>query len=190
MSMSLLILGLLLWSGIHLFPSVAVDVRTTLVSRFGMKRYKGIFALLIVLSIVLIVLGWRATVPIDIYQPPVWGRHITWLLVLLTFILIVARRRKTNIKRILRHPMLTGLVLWGIGHLLANGDNRSLLLFIWLGLWAVIEIILINRREGQWQKPDPEPVKNDVITVGLGIVLFTVFLLLHAYIAGVSLIST
>jgi len=188
--MSLLIIGLLLWSGIHLFPSLATGARNHLVNQFGLKRFKMVFALCIIFSLIAIVFGWRSIEPFDVYQPPEWGRHITFLLVLLTFILIVARRRKTNIKRVLRHPMLTGLVLWSIGHLFANGDNRSLLLFIWLGLWAVLEMILISKREGAWQKPDPMPVKSDVMTIVIGIIIFTVFLSLHPYIAGISLINT
>jgi len=103
--------------------------------------------------------------------------------------LFVAAKRKTNIKRILRHPQLTGLVLWSISHLLANGDSRSLILFTWLGLWAVIEMIMITRREGEWTKPDIVPAKNDVITVLGGCILYAVLLIAHPYLSGISLIS-
>jgi uncharacterized membrane protein len=186
--MCLLILGLVLWSGIHLFPSIAKGTRENIISKLGLGPFKVIFALLIVLSVILIVFGWRSTEPIDVYTPQSWGRHVTFLLVFLTFILFVAARRKTNIKRFLRHPQLTGLVLWSIGHLLANGDNRSLILFCWLAVWAILEMIMISRREGEWKKPDPVSVKYDVITGIGGCVLYAVLLLAHPYLSGIKLI--
>jgi len=186
--MSLLIIGLLMWVVIHLFPSVCKNTRTIIIEKTGLMPYKGLFALLILTSVVLIVFGWRSIIAQDIYFPPAWGRHVTFLLVLLTFILFVAAKRKTNIKRVLRHPQLTGLVLWSIGHLFANGDNRSLILFITLGLWAILEMIMINRREGAWQKPELVPIKSDVITVVGGCVLYAVLLFAHPYITGISLI--
>ncbi len=186
--MWLLILGLVLWSGIHLFPSIAKDTRGNIISKLGLGSFKGIFALLIVLSVVFIVFGWRSIEPADVYIPYSWGRHATFLFVLLTFILFVAARRKTNIKRVLRHPQLIGLVFWSLGHLLANGDNRSLILFCWLAVWAILEMIMISRREGAWKKPDVVPVKNDIITVIGGCVLYVVLLKAHPYLSGIKLI--
>ena len=183
-----LILGLVLWSCIHLFPSVAMGAREGIISKLGLWPFKGIFAILIASSITLIVFGWRSIEPTDIYLPPSWGSYVTFLLVLLTFILFIAARRKTNIKRILRHPQLTGLVFWSIGHLLANGDNRSLILFFWLGVWAILEMIMISRREGEWKKPDSVLVKNDVVTVISGSVLFAILLMAHPYLSGIKLI--
>jgi len=186
--MGLLILGLVLWTCIHFFPSIAIGARENIISKLGLGPYKGLFAILIVSSVVLIVFGWRSVEPADVYLPLSWGRHVTFLLVLLTFILFFAARRKTNIKRILRHPQLTGLVLWSIGHLIANGDNRSLILFSWLGVWAVLEMIMISRREGDWVKPESVSVKNDVITIIGGCVLYVILFLAHPYLAGIKLI--
>ncbi len=187
--MYLLILGLVIWSAVHLFPSVSKDARENIISKVGLLPYKGIFATLIISSIVLIVFGWRSIEPTDIYLPQSWGRHVTFILVLLTFILFAAAKRKTNIKRILRHPQLTGLVLWSIGHLFANGDNRSLILFSWLGIWAVLQMIMISRREGDWIKPEPVPVKSDVITVIAGCVVYAIFLMAHPYLTGIKLMQ-
>ena len=187
--MTLLVTGLLLWCAVHLFPAVAAGARAGLINRFGLAPYKGSFALLIVTSIVVMVFGWRSIAPDDIYFPPFWGRFAAYLLVLLTFILFVAAKRNTNIKRVIRHPQLTGLVLWSIGHLLANGDNRSLVLFTGLGLWAIMEITMINRRTGAWIKPSPVPVKSDIITVAGGLILFAVLFMAHPYLTGIGLIS-
>ncbi len=185
--MSLLITGLTLWVVIHLFPAICKNTRTTIIGKIGPVPYKGMFALIILSSVVLIVLGWQGIMPEDIYFPASWGRHITFILVLLTFILFVAARRKTNIKRFLRHPQLTGLALWSIGHLFANGDNRSVILFTTLGIWAILEIILISKREGVWQKPEPVPMTSDVITVLGGFVLYAVLMFAHPYLAGIKL---
>lgn len=186
--MILLITGLLLWVIVHLTPSVGKNTRAAIIEKIGLGPYKGVFTLLILSSIVLIVLGWRSIIPEQIYDPPAWGRYITFTLVLLTFILFVAANTKTNIKRILRHPQLTGLVLWSVGHLFANGENRSLILFITLSIWAALEMVAINKREGTWNKPAPAPVKSDMITVVIGCVLYAVLIFAHPYITGIKLV--
>jgi uncharacterized membrane protein len=184
----MLILGVVMWSFIHLFPTVAKGGREKIISKLGLGPYKGIFALLIISSVVVVVFGWRGIEPTDIYTPISWSKYVTFFLVLFTFILFVAARRKTNIKRLLRHPQLSGLVLWGIAHLLANGDDRSILLFSGLTVWAILEMIMINRREGEWNKPETVAVKNDVITVIVACVIYSALLMVHPYLSGVSLI--
>jgi uncharacterized membrane protein len=186
--MSLLVTGIALWIVVHLFPAICKSTRTVIVEKIGLMPYKGVFAVLILLSVVLIVIGWQSTSLEDIYYPATWGRHIAFTLVLLTFILFAAAKRSTNIKRYLRHPQLTGLVLWSIGHLFANGENRSVVLFATLGIWAILEIILINKREGIWQKPEAVPVKNDVITVIAGSVVYVVLMFAHPYFTGMKLL--
>lgn len=179
-------LGVVLWSGVHFIPSFAGGFRISLIGRLGETPYKIVFALGIVLSIVLMVVGWRSAVPTGIYSPPPWGAPLGSLLILVAFVLFGVAHGKTNVKRFLRHPQLTGLVLWAIGHLLANGDSRSLTLFGVLGLWAIAEILLINRREGAWVRPDPVPVMAEIRPVATGLVIFAVFLLAHPYLFGVS----
>jgi uncharacterized membrane protein len=186
--MTLLITGLLLWCGVHLSSAVAPALRARLVAGMGLRPYRGGFAFLIITSIVLMVFGWRAVEPVAVYQPPDWGRVAAYVLVLFTFILFVAAKRLTNIKRVLRHPQLTGVMLWSVGHLLANGDSRSLILFTGIGLWALLEVVLINRRAGIWIKPATVPVQKDMITVVIGVVLYLVLLMLHPYLSGTALI--
>ncbi len=186
--MCLLIFGLVLWSFIHLFPSFARGARENIISIVGLWPFKGIFAFLIVTSVVLIVIGWRSIEPTNVYLPLNWGKHVTFLLVVITFVLFVAAQSKTNIKRVLRHPQLTGLVLWGIGHLLANGDIRSLILFSWLIAWAILEMFMINRREGEWQKPAHVSIKYDVITVTGGCVMYAILLMSHPHLTGIKII--
>lgn len=183
-----LILGVLLWSGVHFFPALLPAQRTQLINRWGNALYQGVFALLIVLSIALIIVGWRSTLASPIYDPPHWGRHLTMLLMLIAIILLGAGNVKTRIKQGLRHPMLTGVAVWAVAHLLANGDIRSLILFGGLLIWSVISQTLINRRDGAWVKPETTPpLATEVKLIGIGLVVYLVLVFLHPYFAGVGI---
>lgn len=188
--MLMLIAGLLLWSLVHLFPSLLPEVRTGLLKKPGEGPYKGIFALFLVGAILLMVFGWRSIEPQPLYAAPTEGLHlITMALVAAAFILIGAANVPTNVKRYLRHPMLTGVMVWGIAHLLANGDDRTTVLFGGLTIWAAIEMIAINRREGAWQKPDPVPVQKDVMLVVIGLVLTAAVAYFHESLSGVQIVA-
>jgi len=187
--MTLLAAGVLLWTLVHLSPAVAPGIRRSLTGRLGENPYKGLFALSLLLSLALIVAGWRSTVPQHVYLPPVWGRHLAMLLMVVAVILFGAANYPTAIKRYLRHPMLTGMAVWSLAHLLANGDSRSLLLFGGLGLWALLEMPLISRREGAWQKPDAPPLAGEIRGLIISIVIFVALIALHPYFAGVSPIA-
>ena len=135
--MNLLIAGVLLWAALHLMATLRLAPRKALISRIGSNPYRGLFSLGIVLALVLIVLGWRSTPETYLYVLPPWSRTLGMLLVLLAFILFGAAQYPTRIKRVLRHPMLTGLVVWSVAHLLMNGTTRALVLFGGLGSWAL-----------------------------------------------------
>lgn len=188
--MGTMVAGLALWVVVHLFPSVAKNARQAVMARIGNGPYQGVFALLIITSLVLIVFGWRNAVPEIIYLPPPVLRTPAMLLVVIAFILFVASNfPRTRIKRFLRHPQLSGVLLWAIAHLMANGDSRSLLLFGTLGAWAIVEMILINRRDGAWQKPaEVMPVMLEFVIPAIGLVLAVLVVKFHYYIAGVPLI--
>ena len=186
--MVLLVLGLSLWVGAHLFPAMASYKRKKLILKMGVIPYKLTFAAVIISAIVLMVSGWRTIEPVQLYTLPGWVNYFTLILVFIAFVLFVAAQVKTNIKRVLRHPQLTGLVFWCIGHLLANGDSRSLVLFLGLLIWAKLQIIFTNKRDGKRIVPDRVALKNDVLTFIGGIVVFTLLLFAHPYLTGVSLI--
>jgi len=183
-----IVLGLLLWSGTHFIPSLFRPARTALIERIGEQPYKGLFSLALVLAIVLMVVGWRSTVPTGLYQPPAWSMVATNILVFVALVLFVASGVPTNLKRFLRHPQLTGVVVWAVAHLLSNGTNRALLLFGGLGAWALAEMVAINRRDGAWVKPEPLPLSAELKPLIGAIVFFAVLLFAHPWIAGVSAI--
>jgi len=184
--MTKLVLGVLLWSVMHFIPAAAAGFRKNLVGKVGEQPFKGIFTLFMLFALYLVISGWKATIPVNIYQPPIWGSHVTSLLVLIGFILFLAPYHATNLKRILRHPQLTGVAIWGFGHLLANGESRSIVLFGGLAAWAIIEIFLLNRRDGAWVKPEPVPVKKDVILAVAGVVVYAVVAVSHKWLFGFS----
>lgn len=184
-----LILGVVVWSVVHLYPSVAASHRNQLFEKLG-NAYKGIYALLIVGSIVLIVIGWKNTIPTAVYNPPVWGRHVTMLFILIAIILFGAADTKNKIREWIRHPMLTGMVVWSIGHLLANGDIRSVILFGGLGIWAIISQFTINKREGARVIPtDSKGMKSLVILLVVSFVIYTILMFLHPYFTGMPVIT-
>lgn len=183
--MTLLALSLAAFIGLHLIPYFATGFRERMRERIGVGPYMGLFALLVVISLTGVVFGWLISEPMLVYEPPVWGFHATPLFALVGFVLFFASQAPTNIKRVVRHPQMTGLFLWAVGHLLSNGEDRSLLLFGSLALWSIIAIVGANRRDAIWHKPEKQPFAKDVITVLIGIAAYAGFTYFHEAIIGV-----
>lgn len=186
--MAFLVAGVILWSVVHLFPSLVPGARATLVNRMGENLYKALFSVDIVIALGLIVYGWRTTELALWYAPPLLGSPIVSALVFVAFFLFAATHAPGNTKRFLNHPMLTGTVLWGIAHLLANGENRSVVLFGGMAVWAVISIFTITRRDRPYKKPEPVPLSRDLMTLVAAAVVFVVALYSHEWAFGVSAI--
>ena len=185
--MTLLILGVLLWAVVHLFPVFAPTMRAGVVSKLGLLPYKGVFALFIVVSLVLIVLGWQSVgVGYDLYDT-FWLRHVTYGCLLLAVILFGAAKAPSRIRRVLRHPMLTGMALWAIGHLLVNNDPRSLVLFGGMLIWAVVSILGINRRDGAYVPPQVGSWAVEIRVVLISVVVYVALVFGHPYFTGVPL---
>ena len=181
-----LFLGVVVWRGVHLFPSLGRGLRSLLIANFGDTAYKIGFSAVVIASIALMVIGWRMTDPIAVYEPPAWGGPVATVLMILGFLLFGAAKYPTVIKRFIRHPQLTGMAVWAVAHLIANGDSRSLVLFGGLGIWALLEMPLINAREGEWVKSEAPPVGVEFRGVAMSIAIFAVAFLLHPYFSGVS----
>lgn len=185
--MTLLILGLLLWSAVHFIPSLAIPLKIKWKNALGDKGYQLSFSLIVVVSLLMIVFGWRSSAPSMLYTPSVAMRPVSMILMVLAFLLFGASHHVTRIKQIIRHPQLTSVWVWSLAHLLSNGDSRSLVLFGGMGIWALLEIFAINRREGSWIKAEipswPVEIKGSLISL----VIFAVAALAHLYIAGVPL---
>jgi len=184
--MTRLAIGVLLWSVVHFIPTIAVNLKKNMLNRFGEYPYKGIFALIMAVAIYLIISGWKSAVPDVVYTVPDWGVHAAFVLVLVGFILFFAPYPPNNFKRMMRHPQLIGMACWGAGHLFASGDARSIVLFGGLAAWALIEMVLLNRRDGEWVKPASVSGKKDLTMVLFSTLVYMVFLYTHHLIFGGS----
>ncbi len=186
--MALLLIGVLLWSATHLMPSVSRGTKVGLVAKLGEGGYKGVFSLSLLLAIALIIIGWRSVdQPQYLYFLPAWTRHAGMLVVVIGFILMGAANYPSRIKRVIRHPQLTGFALWALAHLAMNGDSRSVVLFGGFALWAILEIIFINKRDREWVKPEAPTWSREVIGVVISLAVVVLFVVIHPWIAGVAI---
>src|SRR5262249_24624927 len=174
MGLSVLILGLVVFIGAHIFVTYR-DHRAALIARIGELPYKALFSLVSIVGVALIVWGfarYRATGWVDVWYPPAGMRHLTALLVLPAIVCITAAYFPGDINRKLKHPMLVGVKLWAFAHLLANGDLGSIILFGSILGWAVYDRISLKHRTDPGAPPIPQGGrKNDVIAVIVGTIL-------------------
>ena len=186
--MVLLVLGLILFLGIHAVSIVARPSRDRMVASMGANGWRGVYSLISAIGLGLIIWSWgdaRAAAPL-IYEPPVWMKHLVALLMLFAAIAIAVYMVPAGrLKPVLKHPMLLSVKIWAFAHLLANGDLASLLLFGSFLVWAVADRISLKRRNAAI--PAPGPVSNDIIALvaGVGIYAGLVFGG-HAWLFGVS----
>jgi len=183
--MNILIAGVALFAAVHFVPILAPGLRNSLKSKMG-NAYKGLFALSIVAAIGLIIFGWRDLDWELIYTPPTWGKHLSAVLMLGAIMLFGAGKRAGHIRKAIRHPMLTGVAVWSVAHLLANGEDRSVVLFGGMGLWALVSMVLINKRDGAWTKYTEAHLRNDFKSMAIAIVIFLVILTLHPLFTDVA----
>ena len=184
--MTLLIIGVLTWSVVHFIPALAPSLKQSITGRLGENGYKGVFSLLILAALALIVIGWRSTPEQFVYVLPVWSRTLGFGLMIVAFLLIGAAHYPTRIKQVIRHPMLMGVIVWSIAHLLMNGTTRAFVLFGGLGIWALLEIILVNRREGAYVKPEVPSLGVELRGLVISGIIFVVVLFVHPYFTGVT----
>ena len=176
MGYALLILGVLLWTVAHLFKRVAPEKRAAL----GNKG-KGLVALAIAASVVLMVLGYRDAGYIELWSAPAFLTHVNNLLMVLAFWLFMLSKIAGTMAARIRHKQLTAVKTWAIAHLLVNGDLASLILFGGMLAWAVLSVILINRAEREWTRPANPTLVKDGIALVAGLVAMVVVGWIHAW---------
>ncbi|SET52472.1 NnrU family protein [Oceanicella actignis] len=179
--MTLLILGLALWWIGHLFPLVTPGARAALAARLGENAYKGLFSLAALAAIALMVVGYRQADFIPLWEPPAWARHLNNLLMLFAVGLFGASHSTGNVKRFVRHPMLSAVAVWAAAHLLVNGDAASAALFGGMGLWALAAMRAANARDGAWTRPAPAPLRKDLILVAITLVAYAAIAAIHGW---------
>jgi uncharacterized membrane protein len=188
--MTLLILGLILFLGMHSIRIFAEDFRSAQVARFGLLGWKAIYALISLLGFVLLCYGYGEArlSPLMIWNPPVWTRHLAALLTIPAFILLAAAYVPgTRIKQRVGQPMVIAVKVWALAHLLANGTLADVLLFGSFLVWAVLDTISSNRRDrAAGVTYSCGPLSRDISAVIIGLVAWVIFALwLHGPLIGV-----
>lgn len=177
--MTLLFAGLLLWTFAHYFKRLMPDQRAAL----GTPG-KGILAVALIGSVVLMVMGYRAADFIAVWQPPGFMVHVNNTLMLFALWVYgssAAKGAKAWPANKIRHPQLVGFKIWALAHLLVNGDLASILLFGGLLAWAVGQVILINKAEPNWTPPEKAGMATKVRLAVITTVLFGVIAGVHVW---------
>ena len=190
--MVLLILGLVLFLGIHSVSIVSAGGRNRLVQQMGEGPWKGLYSLVSLAGFVLIVVGYGAAreAPVLLYSLPNGFRHLAALLMLPVFVLLLATYLPGRIQRAAKHPMLLAVKLWALSHLLANGTLADVLLFGGFLAWAVVDRISVKKRAAAGRLRAgpvlPGSKANDAIALVGGLGLYVLFVVwAHAFLIGV-----
>ena len=135
----------------------------------------------------LILFGFSRAEFRPVFTPPSWSPLIANLAMPVAICLLVAAYVPNNFRRVIRNPMLSGVLLWALAHLAANGDLASILLFGAFGAYSVIDIISVNRRSSA-ETPPRQPVFKDVIVLVIGFAAFLLVRYFHALLFGVPVV--
>jgi uncharacterized membrane protein len=186
--MTLLVLGLVLFLGIHSVAIVAPAWRDAQAARND-KAWKAVYTVIAIAGFALIVYGYgiaRQT-PELLYAPPTWMRHLALLLLVAVFPLLLAAYLPGRIKTATKHPMLAATKLWALAHLMSNGTLADVLLFGGFLVWAVADRISLKRRPARPVPGAPPSAANDLIAIVGGLALYGLFVWqVHAWLIGVS----
>lgn len=188
--MSLLIIGLIIFLGSHSCRIFAEPWRNHMIDRLGEVKWKGLYTIISIIGLVLVVIGYgqaRQT-PVVLWQPATYLTHIAILLNLVAFIFLAGSSPSNNAIRLkLKHPMILGVKVWALAHLLANGTLVDLILFGSFLLWAVLDFRSARKRPILMPGKAVVSTKATVIVIVSGIVIWAAFIFgLHQYLIGVS----
>ena len=177
--MALLITGLILFLGIHSSRIFAENMRLSLINKLGAYGWKGIYSLVSLVGFVFIIYGYGIAreSPVILWNPPAWTRHLAALLTLPAFVMIAASQIPgTYLRAKLKHPMVLGVKLWAIAHLLANGTVHDTVLFGTFLLWAVLSFRAARQRDRAAGITYPAAgAMRDVIAVVVGVGAWAAF---------------
>lgn len=189
--MAILILGLVLFLGIHSTRALAPGLRDSAIQSIGLNPWKGLYTVISLVGFALIVWGYgeaRYTAT-WLWVPPTWTRHLAALLLIPAFILLVAAYVPgTRIKSKLGHPMVLGTKTWAFAHLISNGTVADVLLFGGFLVWSIIVYAKSRRRDrAEGVTYEAKGASRDIIAVVVGLVAYGVFaMVLHEWLIGVK----
>lgn len=189
--MTILVLGLVLFLGVHSVRIVAEDWRRAQIARMGEGAWKGAYTLLSIVGLAFVVWGFGLArqQPVPLWSPPAWARHVTAPLMLVSFVLLASYRVPRNpIRARLHHPMLAGVAVWGFAHLLAGGTLADVLLFGGFLVWAALDFRAARRRDrAEGTTYPPGTSQGLVVSLLVGVALWAAFAFgLHRVLFGVQ----
>jgi len=182
--MTTLLVGIILFFSIHAIPMLP-NVKTALLGRLGENRFKGIFSLFAIAGFVTIIFGMGEAPVQPLWTPPYWAHYVTNLAMPVAFCLLVAAYVPSNIRRIIRNPMLSAVLLWSVAHLASNGDLASMLLFGSFGIFSIADIISVNRRSTAVAAAK-KPAYFDGLVIVAGLIAFWLVRYYHQSLFGVA----
>lgn len=181
--MTLLILGLILFHGLHGVRILAPAWREARQAQMGENGWKGAFAILSIVAVILIIWGYGAAyadAPI-LWTSPAWMNHVTVLLMLPAFMLVPFNMRSG---RFGKNPFLTAILIWSFAHLLANGNLVSVLTFGSFFIWA--KWYILSTRKTATRNPTA-PLVQDLVSMGIGAAIWAAFIfVVHEWLFGVA----
>jgi uncharacterized membrane protein len=188
--MTTLVIGLLIFLGAHSVRIFAEPWRQARIERMGAGAWKGVYSLVSIAGFALIVWGYgmARAVPVELWTPPTWTRHLSSLLNLGAFVLLAAAYVPRNrIRAAVGHPMVAGVKLWALAHLLSNGRLADVVLFGAFLLWAVLDFRAARARDrSTGVRGSPGALAGDVAVLAVGALATAVFALwLHGPLIGV-----
>ncbi len=174
-----LIFGIILWADVHLFKRVMPAGRAAFDEAVGAGPARGLIALAILTSVILMGIGMARMGWETVYTPPIWLRGIGAVLTFLGVVLLGAANSKSRIRGIVRHPMLTGVILWSVGHYMITGLLSMLILSTGMLIWAIAEIRLINKQEPDFTPYEGGTQKGDLKLLAISILVTVIVLFAH-----------
>lgn len=189
--MALLLVGLVLFLGVHSVRAFAPEWRESMIEQLGALNWKLLYSAVAIVGFVTTIMGYgyaRYSAEL-LWIPPLWSRHVAALLILIAFIyLAVAKMPYSKMKQMGGHPMLIGVKLWAFAHLISNGTSADVLLFGSFLAWAVADYAISKRRDREQGVTYEAPnAKYDFIAVVVGVIAYGVFgVFLHPLLIGVA----
>ena len=188
--MTILLLGLVFFLGVHSARIVGEGPRQAFIAKHGANAWKGVYTPVSLAGFALIVWGYGLArhEPVVLWTVPVGMRHLAALLTLPAFVMITAAYVPGNgIKAKLRHPMMIGVKTWALAHLVANNTLADVLLFGGFLAWSVAAFIAARKRDrAQGTTYPPGRVDRTIVTVAVGTAAWAAFAFwLHAWLIGV-----
>jgi uncharacterized membrane protein len=190
--MTKLILGIVIFFGVHSISIVALGWRNRMAERLGAGLWQVVYAVPAIIGFLLIVSGYGDARPVAevLYVPPNWLKHVSAVLMLPAFTLALAAYLPGRIQTLAKNPLLVATKLWALAHLLSNGSAADVLLFASFLFWAGAVRISLKYRPPRPIRMLPASPANDAIALVGGLALYAVFVLwLHVRLVGVQPIA-